>query len=161
MTRTGQPLVGVRERVIEGYRVVYDDETARRMGGIRQKDTTPELAVRRILVTLGLHYRVRNRDLPGSPDMANRNDTWAVFVHGCFWHRHSGCSRATTPKRNTDFWKAKLDANVARDRSVVAKLRRARFRVLTIWECQTERTEVLLPIVTRFACKVARSWITS
>ena len=119
-------------------RIVTDAATSRRMADVRQKDTTPELAVRQALTMLGLRYRVRNRDLPGSPDIANRSRRWAVFVHGCFWHRHPGCVRTTTPKRNRVFWIRKFEANVARDARAVAELQKRGFRVITIWECETE-----------------------
>jgi len=126
-----------RVRVVDGHRITFDAKTSARMAGVRRAGTAPELAVRAALRALGLHYRVENRDLPGSPDVANRIHRWAVFVHGCYWHRHAGCRRATTPKRNAAFWCAKFDANVARDARARAALRRLRFRVVTIWECQT------------------------
>ncbi len=92
---------------------------------------------------MGLRFRVRNRDLPGSPDIANRSKKWAVFVHGCFWHRHVGCSRATTPKRNAEFWAEKFERNRERDRSVVREMRKMGFTVAIVWECET-RDEVRL-----------------
>lgn len=107
------------------------------MAGIRQSGTTAELRVRAAATAVGLRYRLSNRDLPGSPDLANRSRYWAVFVHGCFWHRHAGCSRTTTPKRNHAFWEAKFRKNVARDRRVQRALRSNGYRVLIIWECQT------------------------
>lgn len=120
-----------------------DAETSLRMAGIRQRATAPELAVRAVAARLGLHYRLNNRSLPGSPDLANRTRKWAVFVHGCFWHRHEGCARTTTPTRNRSFWSAKFEANVARDARAVADLRARGFTVVTIWECQTrERANV-------------------
>lgn len=123
----------------DGYRLVTDAATSARMAGVRRAGTAPELAVRRALTALGLRYRVANRDLPGSPDVANRARGWAVFVHGCYWHRHGGCGRASVPKRNVAFWTAKFAANVARDARARAALRRRGFRVLVIWECQTRR----------------------
>ena len=105
------------------------------MAGIRQKDTSAETLVRKILSGLGHAFRTRNRDLPGSPDIANRSRSWAVFVHGCFWHRHSGCSRTTTPKRNRAFWEEKCGQNVARDRRAVSALRRLGYVVVVVWEC--------------------------
>lgn len=113
------------------------------MAGIKQKDTAAELAVRRELTTLGHRYRVRNRDLPGSPDIANRARLWAVFVHGCFWHRHAGCSRTTTPTRNRWFWEQKFATNVARDRRAVRDLKRRGFGVLIVWECETRQPHKL------------------
>lgn len=120
-----------------------DEATSVRLSRIRQHGTFPELAVRRIAAAAGLHYRTRNRDLPGSPDLANRSKRWAVFVHGCYWHSHEGCSRATVPKRNRAFWKAKFVANRARDRRAVCQLRSLGFRVLTVWECEVGDTDAI------------------
>lgn len=115
---------------------IPDRATSSRLGRVRQRGTAPELAVRRLLHCLGFRFRVRNNDLPGSPDVANRSAGWALFVHGCFWHSHNGCGRATVPKRNRAFWEAKFDANRARDKRAVDALRRLGFRVLTVWECE-------------------------
>lgn len=113
-----------------------DAETSRRLGKIRQKDTEPELVVRALLRELGARYRVGVRSLPGSPDVANQSRRWAIFVHGCFWHRHAGCSRTTTPKRNRQFWLEKFEANKRRDRRAKSQLTRAGFSTLTVWECE-------------------------
>ncbi len=122
----------------DGHTIRFDEDTSVRMAGIRRKDTKPELVVRRILHRLGHRYRVNNRDLPGSPDIANRVRRWAVFVHGCYWHRHPGCSRSTTPKRNAAFWLAKFEANVARDARTQHALVELGYHVVTVWECETE-----------------------
>lgn len=116
--------------------LVTDPTTSARLARIRQRDTKPELVVRLMLHALGHRFRVRNRDLPGSPDIANRTRRWAVFVHGCFWHAHEGCPKATVPKRNREFWEAKLAANRARDQRAVSQLRSAGWQVVTVWECQ-------------------------
>lgn len=92
--------------------------------------------MRRVATLLGLRYRTRNRDLPGSPDLANRSKRWAVFVHGCYWHSHQGCPRATVPKRNRAFWDAKFAANRARDARAVRALKQDGYRVVTLWECE-------------------------
>jgi DNA mismatch endonuclease Vsr len=120
-----------------------DAATSRRMAGIRRHSTTPELAVREALRELGASYRISNRDLPGSPDVANRRQRWAIYVHGCYWHRHPGCSRSTTPTRNRAAWETKFAANVARDGGKLAALEQLGFHVLTIWECETEGPEDL------------------
>jgi DNA mismatch endonuclease (patch repair protein) len=120
-----------------------DAETSARMAGVRQKDTAAELTVRRILTTLGHRYRIRNRDLPGSPDVANRRQGWAVFVHGCFWHRHRNCFRTTTPKRNRSFWEDKFAANIRRDRRVQRALRNLGITPLVVWECETRNVAKL------------------
>jgi DNA mismatch endonuclease (patch repair protein) len=108
------------------------------MGRVRQSGTAPEMAIRRAVSTLGLRYTVRNRDLPGSPDLANRSRRWAIFVHGCYWHRHAGCYKATTPRTNTYFWLNKFSRNVARDEAARIELERRGYRVLTFWQCEVE-----------------------
>jgi DNA mismatch endonuclease, patch repair protein len=120
-----------------------DPETSQRLGRVRQKGTKPELEVRRVIHVLGHRFRIDNRDLPGSPDVANRARRWVVFVHGCFWHQHPGCRRATVPKRNHSFWVAKFEANRRRDRRVAAALRRQGYTVMTTWECEARVPERL------------------
>lgn len=119
-------------------------ETSRRMGGVRQRGTTPELEVRHTLRRSGLHYTLRNRDLPGSPDLANRSRRFAVFVHGCFWHQHPDCRFATIPKRNREFWLAKFAANRRRDARSVGELRQRGYTVLVVWECEAADPDALL-----------------
>lgn len=118
--------------------LLVDPETSARLARIRQKDTAAEQAVRRVLHELGLRYRIHNRDLPGAPDAANRARQWAVFVHGCFWHSHAGCYRASVPKRNRDFWIAKFTDNRARDARVARALRRRGYRAVVVWECELD-----------------------
>jgi DNA mismatch endonuclease, patch repair protein len=126
------------DRALAGTRrLATTTETSARMGRIRQRGTAPELRVRRFLTKIGWHYRTRNRTLPGSPDLANRSKNWAIFVHGCFWHGHEDCSKATVPKRNRSFWIAKFTANRTRDARARAQLKDMGFAVATIWECQT------------------------
>lgn len=104
------------------------------MRSVRQRDTGPEMALRRGLHALGLRYRLHAKELPGRPDIVFRRRKACVFVHGCFWHRH-GCWKTTTPKSNADFWNGKFVANVARDRRAVDELLASGWRVVTIWEC--------------------------
>lgn len=132
--------VAVRYLMREGRMLEVDDVTSARMRTVRQRGTHPELLVRRALTALGYHYRLANRDLPGSPDIANRRQRWAVFVHGCFWHRH-GCKASSTPTRNRDFWAAKFARNVARDRRTTEALEALDYVVVVIWECETKRGE--------------------
>jgi DNA mismatch endonuclease (patch repair protein) len=105
------------------------------MSRIRQRDTAPELSVRKVAYAMGLRYTTKNRDLPGSPDLANRSKKWAIFVHGCYWHRHVRCSRTTTPKTNQGFWLAKFVRNVERDAQASSALKKRGYRVAVIWEC--------------------------
>jgi DNA mismatch endonuclease (patch repair protein) len=108
---------------------------SRMMAGIRGKDTKPELALRRSLHALGFRYRLHAKGFPGRPDLILAKYRAAIFVHGCFWHRHPGCRFATTPATRPDFWAAKFDANLARDDAVRAALLKAGWRVGTVWEC--------------------------
>lgn len=126
------------------------------MANIRQRDTAAELAVRRWLWAQGVRFRVRNHDLPGSPDLANRRKRWAVFVHGCFWHGHEGCSRATMPKRNGEFWRTKIAANRVRDSRKDDLLRADGYTVFTIWECETAESRSLITLLGRLRRAVAR-----
>jgi DNA mismatch endonuclease (patch repair protein) len=105
------------------------------MSQIRQRDTAPEIAVRKVAYAMGMRYTTKNRDLPGSPDLANRSKKWAIFVHGCYWHRHEGCSHATTPKVNKAYWLAKFVRNVERDQQAKRSLTHRGYRVAIIWEC--------------------------
>jgi DNA mismatch endonuclease (patch repair protein) len=120
-----------------------DAKTSARLGRVRQHGTAPELAVRRVMTRLGHRYRTTNRDLPGSPDLANRTQRWALFVHGCYWHAHRGCRRATIPTRNRDYWEAKFAANRERDARAVRSLRKLGFLVITLWECELGDSDAL------------------
>jgi len=82
------------------------------------------------------------RSLPGSPDFANKGKRWAIFVHGCFWHRHSGCHKATIPKANRQFWLTKFTDNRARDARAIRALRADKFRVIVVWECEIAKDEL-------------------
>lgn len=115
---------------------VPDPTTSRRMAGIRQRGTKYELLVGAALRELGLHYRKNVRSLPGSPDFANRSGHWAIFVNGCFWHHHTNCRKATTPKSNTEFWMTKFRDNRRRDALAVRSLRKRGFKVKIVWECE-------------------------
>jgi DNA mismatch endonuclease (patch repair protein) len=105
------------------------------MAGIKGKNTKPELLVRSFLHSKGLRYRCGSKKLPGKPDIVLPKYNSVVFVHGCFWHRH-GCKNFVWPKTRVDFWREKLNSNVARDRRSAAKLRRLGWHVHTVWECR-------------------------
>ena len=114
-----------------------DDARRKLMARIRQRGTQPELVVRRALRTLGPGFRNNCRELPGSPDLANKSRRWAVFVHGCYWHHHTNCSKGTIPTRNREFWLAKFRRNPHKDAATIKRLRALGYRVLLIWECET------------------------
>ena len=108
------------------------------MSRIRGKDTRPEMRVRRLVHGMGYRYRLHAKELPGRPDLVFRPRRKAIFVHGCFWHRHAGCSANQIPKTRSDYWRHKLDGNAERDRRNEAALRAAGWSVLVIWECETK-----------------------
>lgn len=117
--------------------VVTDPARSELMRRVRRIRTKPEEEVCSELRELGIRFRRNVRTLPGSPDFANKSAKWAIFVNGCFWHRHSGCEKTTTPKRNRAFWRAKFAANIARDKTKTRQLRLLGFQVVVVWECQT------------------------
>ncbi|MEG6549875.1 very short patch repair endonuclease [Desulfocurvibacter africanus] len=108
------------------------------------------MVVRRLLHALGYRYRVHLSDLPGSPDIAFPGRRMVIFVHGCFWHRHAGCPRATVPQTNTERWQRKFEANTRRDELVRNQLEAEGWKVLVIWECETRESEALIKKLTAF-----------
>ena len=121
--------------------IVNSQRRSEMMAGIKGRDTVPERIVRRIAHGLGFRYRLHRKDLPGRPDLVFPRHRLAVFVHGCFWHRHNGCRYAYTPKSHVAFWMEKLTGNVTRDRHNEEALRNLGWRVLVIWECETKNEE--------------------
>lgn len=122
--------------------VVSSKVRSRMMSGIHGRNTHPEMVIRRYLHALGLRYRLHKRSLPGTPDLVFRKFNTVIFVHGCFWHRHSNCRFATTPDTNRDFWVAKLSKNVVRDKRDVEKLLEIGWRVIIIWECGLKHLDI-------------------
>lgn len=112
------------------------------MGRIRGRNTGPEMTVRKLLHAMGYRFRLQARELPGKPDIVFRSRRVAVFVHGCFWHRHD-CGLAYVPKTRPDFWQRKFEANVARDRRTKQELEAAGWQVVVVWECQLGDLAVL------------------
>jgi DNA mismatch endonuclease (patch repair protein) len=111
------------------------------MSRIKGKDTGPEKSVRRLLHRLGYRFSLRGSKLPGRPDIVLPKYKTVVFVHGCFWHRHRNCKEATMPKSRTDWWRAKLEGNAARDKIKQRELRRLGWKVIVVWSCATEKDE--------------------
>lgn len=112
-----------------------------RMSRVRNKDTKPEWTVRRLLYGLGFRYRLHRASLPGRPDIVFPGRRKAIFVHGCFWHRHPGCCR--TPKSRLDFWLPKLSENRQRDLRNQRRLKNIGWDFLVVWECELKHTDVL------------------
>lgn len=120
------------------------------MSRIRGTNTRPELLVRRLVHALGYRYRLHVRTLPGCPDLVLPRHKKVIFVHGCFWHRHRCKYGRPQPQTNAAFWERKLLGNVQRDKRNLLALRRAGWRILTIWECQTRNSQQILDRLTKF-----------
>jgi DNA mismatch endonuclease, patch repair protein len=129
--------------------IISPERRSALMARIRGRDTGPEMIVRRLLHGLGYRFRVHLANLPGRPDVVLPSKGAVIFVHGCFWHRHN-CGLGYMPKTRREFWRNKFDDNVRRDRRVRRELRAAGWRVLVIWECQTEEPSALASRLTRF-----------
>lgn len=120
------------------------------MSRIRSRDTSPELAVRKVLYRMGYRYRLHSATVPGKPDIVLTKFKSVIFVHGCFWHRHLGCKFAYTPKSREEFWTNKFEANVRRDEVVKTQLSESGWRYLTIWECETKNSEKIESLLRGF-----------
>lgn len=125
--------------------IVSSEKRSRMMAGIKGKNTKPELIVRKLVHGMGFRYRLHRKDLPGSPDLVFPRLKKVIFVHGCFWHRHTGCRFAYTPKSNAQFWLDKLEGNIRRDGQAVTALETLGWQVLIVWECEVSD----LPALTR------------
>jgi DNA mismatch endonuclease (patch repair protein) len=127
----------------QAERYVTDEATSKRMSAIRPLETTPEVAVRRFLTALKYRYRLNRYDLPGRPDIVFPGRRKVLFVHGCYWHRHAGCFRTTTPIRNVEMWRKKFQTTVERDLRNVRLLTEQGWQSFVIWECQIRTLEAL------------------
>ena len=121
------------------------------MGRIRGKHTAPEMVVRSMLHQMGFRFRLHGKNLPGRPDIVLPKYKAVIFVNGCFWHRHRRCRNCTTPTNNRAFWVKKLEGNVSRDILHRRVLRQLGWRVVVVWECETEKTKVTERLQRRLA----------
>jgi DNA mismatch endonuclease, patch repair protein len=145
--RVRQPFKDIERRLAGASALLTTRVDSQRMSSVRQHGTAPELMVRRVVSSFGMRYTLKNRDLPGSPDIANRSKRWAIFVHGCYWHHHASCRRATIPKSNAAFWRAKFAANRHRDSEVAQALRERGYTVYTLWECACKSPEMIAELL--------------
>ncbi|WP_422028509.1 very short patch repair endonuclease [Pyruvatibacter mobilis] len=109
------------------------------MSRIKGRNTAPEMRLRSLLHRAGFRFRLHAKELPGRPDIILPKYRTAIFVHGCFWHRHPGCRNATMPSTRAEFWRAKFASNVSRDERNQAALQAAGWTVFTVWECELKR----------------------
>lgn len=123
--------------------ILTPDQRRRTMASVKSKNTGPELLVRKLLHAQGFRFRLHRADLPGCPDITLPRYGTVIFVHGCFWHQHSGCGNAERPVSNREYWDKKLDRNVYRDLRNRDLLQKKGWRVLVIWECETKYPEAL------------------
>lgn len=135
--------------------VLTPEQRSRCMAAIKGKDTKPEIIVRKYLFSRGLRFRVQVRKLPGTPDIVLPKYKTVIFVNGCFWHGHEGCKYFRLPKSNVDFWKEKIERNVARDTRSETELKALGWRVIRVWECEiktvAQRDENLKRLYDRIA----------
>lgn len=130
--------------------VLTTEQRSFNMSRIRNRDTRPEKVVRSIVHRLGYRYRLYKKELPGKPDLVLVRHRKIIDVHGCFFHMHHCKHGRVVPATNKKFWKTKRLSNVTRDRKNLAALRRAGWRVIIIWECETRKPEHLLRKLSRF-----------
>lgn len=126
---------------------------SRIMARIKGRGTSPEKSVRRCLRRLGIRFRGNVASLPGTPDFVLQGQKKAVFVHGCFWHGHKGCRWSDRPETNRLFWDKKIDGNIVRDRRTLRELKKNKWKVLIIWQCQIKDENRLMKRLLRFAEK--------
>ena len=120
---------------------VHDKKTrSYNMSQIKGKNTKPEELVRKYLFSQGLRYRKNDKRLPGSPYIVLPKYKTVIFVNGCFWHGHEGCKHFVWPKSNEEFWKNKIETNIARDKKKTQVLEELGWNVIVVWECQLKRT---------------------
>jgi len=131
---------------------VSSETRSKIMSRVRSKDTKAELELRRALHAQGFRFRLNRRGLPGTPDVVLPKYSVVLFVHGCFWHRHEGCSRTTTPATNAEFWNEKFRRNIERDARKTAELEKLGWRVGIVWECEilSRSRDLLLERLARF-----------
>lgn len=118
---------------------ISPERRSKNMSAIRSKDTKPEIYLRKLLFAEGYRYRIAEMSIPGHPDIFLRKYNTAIFVHGCFWHRHQGCQYAYTPKSRVEFWQKKFDDNVRRDTVVKVALQENNVKCLIVWECMIKQ----------------------
>lgn len=115
---------------------ITQDQRIHLMSQVRAKNTKPEMVVRSFLHRNGFRFRLHVKSLPGTPDVVLPKYKTVVDIRGCFWHRHPGCKKTTTPSTHVDFWQRKFTDNIARDQRIEAELRRLGWHIIVIWECE-------------------------
>lgn len=128
---------------MEQIKQIVPNSRSYNMSRIKSINTKPELLVRKFITELGLRYRVHVKDLPGKPDIVFRKRQKAIYVNGCFWHRHKNCKFSSVPKTNADFWTKKFDENVSRDERNHSAIHEMGWHFLVLWECEIKNSNTL------------------
>lgn len=119
--------------------IVTPEQRSRNMSAIHSKDTKPEIYFRKFLFAQGYRYSLHSKNVPGHPDIYLKKYNTAIFIHGCFWHRHEGCKYAYIPKSRVEFWQEKFEANQLRDKKVKQELTEKNIKCLIVWECTVDQ----------------------
>ena len=127
--------------------IKVSEKRSKNMSSIKSKNTKPEIAVRKLLHSMGYRFRLHRKDLPGSPDIVLPKYKTVIFVHGCFWHRHENCKYASNPKTRKEFWESKFKANVKRDKEIQEKIKNIGWHSVVIWECQIKDEKFLYKLI--------------
>jgi DNA mismatch endonuclease (patch repair protein) len=143
------------ERTLAGQPI--DSMRSVLMGSVGARNSKPEMVVRRLVHALGYRFRLHLRNLPGTPDLVFPRLRKVIFVHGCFWHRHPGCRRSTSPKTRAEFWATKFERNTERDARKEDELKALGWEVLIVWECETFDADALAPRLAAFLAEGTRS----
>lgn len=130
-------------RIILKMDRISPEQRSQNMAQVKSKNTKPEMLVRSLLHRMGYRFRLHIKTLPGHPDVVLPRYKAVIFVHGCFWHGHEGCKRATMPATRTEFWRKKIDGNQSRDRRNLNALEELGYRCLVIWQCEMKDIEAL------------------
>lgn len=119
--------------------IVTSEQRSKNMSAIRSKNTKPEIYFRKLLFAEGYRYSLNSKNVPGHPDIFLRKYNTAIFINGCFWHRHKGCKYAYMPKSRVEFWQKKFEDNQKRDEKVRQELEERRIKRLVVWECTIKK----------------------
>ena len=127
------------------------------MSQVRSKDTSIEVKVRKYLFREGFRFRKNDEKLPGKPDVVLPKYRTVIFVHGCFWHRHEGCKRASMPATRVEFWKTKFNKNVENDSKNLLLLSDLGWHVIVLWECEIKKDfeDVMKRVVSELKTKIS------
>lgn len=120
------------------------------MASVRREGTDPERKIRSMLHKAGYRFKLHRKNLPGTPDIVLPKYNTVIFVHGCFWHQHSGCSKSRRPSSNQNYWEKKLDGNIERDKKKIAELKKMGWKAIIVWQCEIENESEILRKIRAF-----------